>query len=111
MVNAYRKLRNEETPIKSRLAVVHSLVYNLAASPGALELEKKAETLDVELEKRLTTDGRTPYTPITESERMAFDKQLDEIFETLTKLPVLPPQQVQKEYEEFSEEKIDAFGL
>ena len=76
-----------------------------------MELEKKAETLDVELEKRLTTDGRTPYTPITESERMAFDKQLDEIFETLTKLPVLPPQQVQKEYEEFSEEKIDAFGL
>jgi hypothetical protein len=111
MADAERELRIEEASIKSRLAAVHSLLFNLAASPAALELDKKAGDLDEKIEKRLVSDGTTPNSPITKSERLEYDKQLDQTFEELKKLPALPPEQVQKEYNEFPEEKIYAFGL
>jgi hypothetical protein len=100
------ELGKEEDPIINRLPIVHALVFNMAASLQALELEKKAEQLDDQLTKRVTTDDSTPYRAVTKEERMDIDKQIDQIFDEMKTLPTLPPEQVQNEYNDFPEQKL-----
>ena len=100
------KLLEEQNKIQKRLPVVHSLVFNMAASPQALELEKKVQKLTDQWVKRISQDGATSCPPITRKERMEMDKQADQIFEAIKTLPKLTPAQAQKEYDDFPEEKM-----
>jgi len=100
------KLVAEQEKIQKRLPVVHALVFNMAGSPQALELEKKAEKIVNIWLKRISLDGVTRCPAITRKERMEMDKQADQIFEEIKKMPKLTPAQAQKEYDAFPEEKI-----
>ncbi len=100
------ELRKEEDVVRRRVSNVHSLVYTLAPTPAALELEKRAEILNDKLLKRLTGDVSTPYRPITIEERKDADKQIAEIYSKLQTLPKLTPDQMQKEYDAFTDEQF-----
>jgi len=109
-----KHLMEEKQVIDKRLPVVHSLVFNTAASSQALELEKRAEKLSAlgtSLSTQTILSGNATITvshPITRAERREFDKQANQIFEEMQKLPMLPPGEAQKEYNEFPEEKMQA---
>jgi hypothetical protein len=40
---------------------------------------------------------------------MEVDKQMDQIFEEMKKLPTLPPEQVQREYDALTDDKIRTY--
>jgi len=100
--------KEEDYLVRKRLDSVHTLVFNLAPSPEAFELEKRAKLLDIQMRGRQTEDSDTPYQPpITKEERQAADKQLDEIYTELQALPKLTPQQAQAELDAFTDDKVD----
>jgi len=101
-----KKLMAEEEALSKRLPIVDSLLLHLAASPRALELNKEADKLADEMFKKTSTDGITPFHPITTEERMAFDKRVEQIFQEIKRLPKLSPQQVQKEFDATTEDKV-----
>jgi hypothetical protein len=101
-----RQLEGEEEVFRKRLPAIQSLIFHLAASPAALELEKRAEKLAKEMRGRLSSDGKTPYHPITLKERKEFDGQIVQIYEEIKKLPQLTPEQAQKEFDAFPENKV-----
>lgn len=111
LIETIKNLDKELGPIRSRQAVVHSLVFNLAPSPAALDLEKKVEKLDESLCDRFSLNGGADGHPIKPWIRRQqldeTDKQFDQIFEQLKRLPKLTPAQAQKEYDEFPEEKMN----
>jgi hypothetical protein len=102
---AEKVFREKEDDIKKHLAIVHSLVFRISASPRALELNEEAGKLGNDLEKRLWY-GPAPRQPISREERIAVDKQMDQIFEEMKKLPTLTSEQAQKEYDEFTDDKM-----
>jgi hypothetical protein len=101
----WNELKQERSLIGNRLFnVVHPLVFNLAPSPQALALEKKAESLNQYMWDNFPPSDSTKH--ITKEQLTEVDKQMDQIFEEMQKLPKLTPEQAQKEYDEFPEEKI-----
>jgi hypothetical protein len=98
-----KKLTEEEDVRSKRFPIIHSLVYSIAASPEALDLDKRAGELGDKLSARISWDGKSPYQPITKEEWTEVGKQVDQIFEEMQKLPKLTPEQVQKEYDAFTD--------
>ena len=118
LVRKEKELDKEQRNIYNRVSIAHSIIFNMAASPQALELEKKAEVLLQDwqarlINNRITMDGPGPHPhrPITKEERIEVDKQIDKVFEEMKKLPALTPEQAQKEYNDFPEERIRASFL
>jgi hypothetical protein len=103
---AEKVVREKEDDIKKRLAIVHSLVFRIAASPRALELNEEAGQLGNDLEKRILWYAPAPRQPISREERIAVGRQVDQIFEEMKKLPTLTSEQAQKEYDEFTDDKM-----
>jgi hypothetical protein len=100
-------LSGEEDLVRKRVSSVHTLVFNLAPTPKALELVKKAKLLDRQLTMRQTEDSVTPHRPpITKQELEDSDKQLDLIYAELQELPKLTPDQAQKELDAFTDDKV-----
>ena len=101
------KVRKEQDDaVVKRLPIVHSLAFHMAASPKALEFEKRAEQLSNDLVKEYLSDMSMSRPPIARGELMKLKKQMDQIFEEIKQLPALLPGQAEKEYNEFPEEKI-----
>jgi hypothetical protein len=101
-----KKLTEENRSVEKWVSTVDSLVFNLAVSPEALELEKRAEKMIEKLSSRTITDGSTPFRLITKEERMEVDRQMKQIYEEIKKLPKLTPEQAQREYDAFPDEKV-----
>jgi hypothetical protein len=101
-----KKATEEEDAIEKRLPIVHTLVFNMAASPQALELNKRAEQFRQKLSKRLMTDGSAPCLPITNEERVEVNRRMDQFFTEMQNLPKLTPEQAQKECDAISDEKV-----
>ena len=109
-IAAEEKLFNERDVIRKRLPFIHSLIFNMAASPEALYLDKRAAELAEKLSLRMLTNSTTPYRPITKEERMEVDKEMDQIVEEMRKLPKLTPEQAQKEYDALTDDKVRGQG-
>jgi hypothetical protein len=97
------KLSQGEDAIRKN---VDTLLFNLAASPEALELNRRANALAIKLNDRTTVTDSNPFHPITTEERKQVDKQMDQIFSELERLPKLTPEEAQKEYDAFTEEQV-----
>jgi hypothetical protein len=91
--------------------LVHPLVFRLALSPQALDLEKTAEKLNDDMYKRLVVNGSTAKQAVTKQELSAFDTRVDEIYAQLEALPKLTPEQAQKEYDDFPEQDVGKSDL
>lgn len=96
-------MKEEDSAVGRQVRAIHSLVYQLAPTPAALELSKRAGALGNQLEKRSTWDGSAPYQPITTEERRGVDREMDQIFDQIGRLPKLTPDQLQKEYNAFTD--------
>jgi len=103
---AWTKMQVERNVINNRLSAVHSLVASLAPSLQAFELEKKAERVNQDMRNRFGPEGSSPKKRVTKEERQDFDKRMDEIYTELKAMPRLPPEQAQKEYDAFPDEKV-----
>jgi hypothetical protein len=105
---AEMQLRKEGDAVDKQVSDVHALVYNLAPTPAALALEKRAEDLSDKFAKRMTWDGVGPnnYQPITINERKGMDQQMNEIYAELQALPKLPSDQVQKESDAMTDDDL-----
>jgi len=104
------ELSSGEKAAQQRLSVVHSLVSEIAGSPAALDLEKRIEKLGKSLYDQFELagwNGVAPMKPfVTKAQLQEIDKQIDQIFEEMKKLPKLTQEQAQKEAEEFPESKM-----
>jgi hypothetical protein len=96
-------VKEELLAVGNRIKDIHSLVYHLAPTPAALELCNRAGALADQLAKRDTWDGSAPYQPITTEERKGIDEKIDQILDELHRLPKLTPEQLQKEYDAFTD--------
>lgn len=103
---AVKKATEEEDAIEKRLPIIHTLIFNLAASPQALELNKRAGQFGQELSRRLMTDGTVPCRPITNDERMEVNRRMDQIYGKMQKLPRLTAEQAQKECDAITDDKV-----
>ncbi len=102
----YDHLEGMYDPIEKRYPVIHQLIFKLAPSPEALALAKKAEMLDKQIDKVYNFNQPTPIKPITKGQLAEVDKQADQIYEELKKLPSLTPEQIQKEYDAIPDDKV-----
>jgi hypothetical protein len=101
LMNKVEALRRDRQPS------IHSLVFNLAPSPEAIELAKEAEELYDEWSKKYNLDGTHMDRPaITKEQLTEVDKQVDQIFAKMQKLPKLTPDQAQKELDGFTDDKV-----
>ena len=92
--------------LEDRRRIVHSLVFNLAASPEALELAKRAVNLNFKWHEEAHTVGGDQEPPSVSAEQLAkVDEEADQIFTKLRALPPLSAAEAQKEYEETTEDK------
>jgi tetratricopeptide (TPR) repeat protein len=91
------EMRKKEDALDKRMANVHQLVFHLAASPEALELEKETEAVIEKVNYRTITDGSTPFKPVTKDEQNDAEKQIDKLIDELQKLPKMTPQEAEKE--------------
>ncbi len=106
MSEAERKREQELVALCSRLTTIHSLVFNLAPTSQAFDLEKKAEKFDEYLHQNFSPYNSARKQRVTKQERLEVDKQMDEIYAELQSLPKLTPEQAQKEYDAFPDEKV-----
>jgi hypothetical protein len=94
---------------EKRLPLVHKMIFNLAPSPAALNLEKQVEGLLSALHDQYHLGrihpGQTPVV-ITKEELDQVDKKVDQILAQIEKLPTLTPEQVKKELEDFTDDKV-----
>ena len=102
---AEKKLDAGRQAIRNRLPVVHALVYKMKASPEALALNKKAEQLCMELSEKYKV-GTSPHHTITKDDVTVVGRQADRFFEEMKKLPTMSPEELQKEYDAFPDEKM-----
>ena len=94
---------------QSRLPVVRSLVFMTASSPQALELAKRCQNWIDDKQKRFGVQA-PPRRPITREYLTSMDKECDEFFSAIKKLPTLTPEQAQKEYDAFPESRMPQFS-
>jgi hypothetical protein len=78
----------------------------MAATPEALALNKEAGELCDQLSARLMSNDSTSSEPMTREQLIDVDKQIDRMFEEMKKLPKLTPQEAQKEFDAFTDEKL-----
>jgi hypothetical protein len=89
--------------VVERGPVLHALAFKIAASPQALELEKKVDALNKKWKEGLELILSTPGHFVTKEEMQNVDKQMDEVFQEMKRLPTLSPGDLQKEYDDFPE--------
>ena len=97
------KLIEEQKDENKRVAVMDNLVFTLAPTPKALELEKRAQALRVQNLRRIDTPDASSKHKVKKEDVLSVKKQLDQILEDLKKLPALSAAQVQKEYDDLPE--------
>jgi hypothetical protein len=100
---AEKRITEEEAAFHKRFENVHSLVFNMAASPEALALSKEAGELGDKLSERFSRNGSNP---VTKDELTQINKQMAQIFDEMSKLPKLTPEQLQKEYDSVTDEQV-----
>lgn len=106
MSEAERKREHELATLCNRLTTVHSLVFKLAPTSQSFDLEKKAEKCDEYLHQNFSPYNSARKQRVTKQEKLEVDKQIDEIYKELQALPKLTPEQAQKEYDAFPDEKV-----
>jgi hypothetical protein len=106
LVEAAKKGAADQAAMDNRLSIVHSLVFNLAPSPQAFELEKKAEKLDQYFHQNFSPYNSARKERVTKKEWFAVENQINGIYAELQALPKLTPEQAQKEYDSFPDEKV-----
>ncbi len=84
--------------------IIDSEVMDLAPSPEALKLEKKAESIYPDLEKRLISQGPDPI--ITEEDLKEVDRLADEFLKQIKPLPRLTKEQMQAEVKALPKEEV-----
>jgi hypothetical protein len=102
---AETKLRKGWDALVERQSTVHSLVFNLAVSPKALELARRvgdiSENLVVSL-RLFPSAGRY----VTKQQIVKLDEEADQVYSELKKLPSLTPEQSRKELDSVSENTL-----
>jgi hypothetical protein len=101
------KLLSERDALRSRLPAIHSLILNMAASPGAMTLDKKAALLAEQWSIRLQPKSG----PITKKERLEVDQRANEVLEETKQLPKLSRLAVQKEVDAVTGDKVRWHGF
>jgi hypothetical protein len=109
----YQKRREAEMNLKAkyddavlqRCHAIGQLVFKLAPSPAALELANKAEKLGEQIQTDLHL-MESPTVPITKKKLDEINKEAEEMYEQLKKLPALTPQEVQQEYNAIPDEEV-----
>lgn len=108
---AEAELKKQEGAVRDRVDIAHTLALNLAPSPAAIDLDKRARQLAVQMSSRQNLyPPLTQYRPITKEERIAADKEIDEIYTEMQKLPKLTTEQVQQEVDAVSDDKVTPNG-
>jgi hypothetical protein len=105
------RMSAEKNAIRARLPMVHSLIFNMAASPEALELDKRAAKLAKQLWTRMSSEHKVPFHAITREEVMDVDLQVDQILEEMKKLPQLKREQAQREVDVITDDKVREQGF
>ena len=106
IVKIEKKLMAQVDLLVRRLPIIHTMLLRMAPSPRALELETEAKKLSNEMSQRESTDGITPFHPITKQERVEFDKRIETIFQEMKRLPKLTPEQVRRELDAMTDDKV-----
>ena len=100
-------IENKLQTLNDRRLAIHSLVFNLAASPKALELAKKARNSVNGWLEETHTNGTDQQPPSVSAEQLVkVDEEADQILAELKTLPSLSAAEVQKEYEATTEDKL-----
>jgi hypothetical protein len=109
-IASVEKLFAERDAIRKRLPDIQSLIFTVAASPGALALDKRAKDLAEQWTKRMIWNGESPRSPITKEERFAMDQQADQILEEMKTLSKLTSDDAQKELDAVTDDKVRGRG-
>jgi len=108
--DAERKFLYEGEALRARTSQIHALVFNIAASPSALELEKKVESLDHALTERFDLsgwNGKSPRKPVaTKAQWDETFNEINQLIEEMKQLPKLTPEQAKKEYDAITDDKV-----
>jgi hypothetical protein len=101
---AETKLRKVLDALVERQSTVHSLVFNLAASPKAMELDRRIGDISENLvaSLRLLPSGRY----VKKQQILKLDEEADRVYSELKKLPSLTPEQSRKEFDSVSENTL-----
>lgn len=110
-IAAAEELFSEKESVTKRLPSIHLLILNMAASPEAVALDKQAGQLAEQWSLRMLANGSHPYRPITKTERMEMDQQAGQILEEIMKLPKLSSEEVQKEVDAITDDKVRSHGF
>jgi hypothetical protein len=86
---------------RERTPTIDKLVYETTASSKAEDLAKKCQTLNDEWSNKY--GGKLHPPPITQKEMESINGQVEEILTQIKRLPKIPPNQLEKEYEDFPE--------
>jgi len=99
-------LRKERDDVTKRVLIAHALVFHLSSSPQALALENRAKLLVEDLSKKYTLLIGSNPRPVKRAEIMALKKKMDHMLEEMKTFPTVPPDELQKAYDAFPEEKM-----
>ena len=108
LMKTWHKLKFERDRYVEKFLNTHALALKIASSPQAFALNKKAEDLNVAMAKKMIMAVGSSPSLIADEEMTSFDKQVDEIFEEMGKLPVLTSAEVQNEVEQVQEKYLRA---
>jgi hypothetical protein len=100
-----KPLNEEADAIEASCGSVRQLLLAAAVSPEALKLAEHAETRVDELKKQYNLGQSGPRVP-TKDQLADLDKEADQLLDQIKKLPVLTPEEVQKEYDDFPDEDV-----
>jgi hypothetical protein len=97
-------IENKQDHLLKRISAVQSMLVKTAPSPEALELEKSVENLIKSLGEEFP--NFQIETAITKSRVTQLDQTANQFFEQIKKLPILTPEQIQKEFKDLQEEPL-----
>lgn len=110
-IAAEEKFVNERDAFRNRFPAIHSLILNIAASPDALRLDKRAGQLAEQWSIRMLTNSERSYRPVTKTEWMEMDQQAEQILQEIKKLPKLSFEELQKELGAVTDDKVRSMGF
>ena len=99
-------LERKVKSLQDRIPTIHSLVFNVAASPEALELAKRAANLSKKWRDETRTNTNVQPPSVSREVLAKVDAEADQIFTELKTLPSLSAAEAQKEYDATTEDKL-----
>jgi hypothetical protein len=100
---AFRKLNKQQDAFKKQVADAHNLILRVAPTPDALELSKQTGKWEEEFgASGLYESGEK----ITKELLAEFDRKANEVLGKIKMLPTLSRAQVEKDYNDFPDEKM-----